>query len=226
MCPIVGCRLKKGKIPTDDPSGRVVEDIVSQTDATAIPDARHLPRNPMRRRLFVLAGTGVAAALTACSDETVPGRPGNADSGTPFVAARTPTPTPSPALQQFLALSSALTGVEQLDATAGQQYLNALQTPPAGGMPLDQFYQAAGISSGGSVPSFAGLTGSGVLDQPAAQITARTIVAYWYGGQVPGSGGAVTVVTYNHALGWQGLGFAASPGHCNGSFGFWSAKPA
>ena len=180
----------------------------------------------LQRRRF-LAGTlsaAVAAALGGCREGQGGrglARAGQSPTATPVAGAA--APAQSPELQRFLALSTLLTGYDQLDQDAGQRYLAALQTPPSGGMTLDQLYQATGF--GGSTPpaSYDALAATGALNQPAAKATAAAIAAYWYTGQVAATG--ETVVTYRDALGWEALKFTRAPGMCGGAFGFWSAAP-
>lgn len=189
---------------------------------------------PVTRRTFVLAGAASIAAMlvAACNEQhQQAATPANTAGGVPASTA-TPVPPPSPAVRQFMALSAVLTGVplDALDTSAAGGFLAALQTPPPGGMPVEQLAQAAAIPAGGSgaTPSFADLTSKGVLSPPPAKITAIAIAANWYSGQVAagGAGKAATVITYNDALGWKALDFAMAPALCGGVFGFWNAKPA
>jgi hypothetical protein len=180
----------------------------------------------LRRRRFLAAtlSVAVAAALGGCREARstrLLAPTGQAPSPTPV--AGSPAPAQSPELQRFLALSTLLTGYDQLDEDAGQRYLAALQTPPPGGMPLDQLYQATGVGSSAPPASYAALAATGALDQPAAKATAQAIAAYWYTGQVAATG--ETVVTYRDALGWEALTFTRAPGMCGGAFGFWSNTP-
>lgn len=178
-----------------------------------------------RRRLLGLAGLAASvAAGAACSEEKSNdgvSRGRLRPSSAPAAAA----PTPDPALRQFLALSAAITGVTELDPVAGQRYMAALQAR-TGGMSLAQLYQSAGVGDGTPAPSFNDVVSKGVLNQPGARVTLDALARAWYSGQVPGTNGGQTTVTYNRALGWQALGFAGAPGRCGGEIGFWTSKPS
>lgn len=191
-----------------------------------------------RRRLLTLAGWAAGgAALGACTTEDRAAhreaathfeadvrevRPGNGAAigrpGTPVATATAgPELVADPVLRSFLALSATITGVEQLDPTAGKAYMAALRTPPAGGMTLAQLEDALG--SGGGSGGLAALP-------PAGTTTAKAMAQYWYSGQTPGAGSAPAVVTYLDALGWRALGFAGAPSSCGGPFDFCGERPA
>jgi hypothetical protein len=132
----------------------------------------------------------------------------------------TPAPTPEPIdpeLARFLALSSALTGFEQLSPELGRVYLASLPAG-AGGM-LETLYGQAGAG----IPSLEGLESAGAFANEATRTLADTIATYWYTG-VYDNGGRQTVATSVDALAWKAI--YTKPNTICGPFsGFWQEPP-
>lgn len=188
----------------------------------------------MSRRQFLktmsLLGAGLAAA---CSTR------GNSGLPTPYV-----TPTPAhvlgnpqiPAtgsttqaqanemtLDQFLQLSSLLTGVENLDPELGKLYLQVLQSGGTGGSTLSAAYSAASSGSNTLPKDIEALTKSGFFKQPGVSDLAVQITDMWYSG-VYNQNGQDHVATYVDALAWKVLHFTKPPTTC-AAFGFWATNP-
>jgi hypothetical protein len=99
-------------------------------------------------------------------------------------------------LDDFVALSSRLTGHADLDRDAAAAILKMIAAVPGG---------------------------AARLARPDA-VLEREIIAAWYTG-VCAIGGERRVVTHIGALQWRALGMPA-PGACTGAFGAWSKPPA
>jgi hypothetical protein len=106
---------------------------------------------------------------------------------------------------QFLALSSRLTGHRQLDSTLARMYLDAILAVP----------QRAALLEG-LVNDSARTAGHAALE--------RDIIASWYTG-VHEVGGVPQVATHGGALVWQVMGRPAT-GMCAGAMGEWAQPPA
>lgn len=98
-------------------------------------------------------------------------------------------------LDDFVALSSRLTGRSDLDRDAANVFLEALLSTPGG---------------------------SARLRQPDEALE-REIITAWYTGLYT-VGGETRLFTHTGALQWRALDMPA-PGTCTGRFGAWSAPP-
>jgi hypothetical protein len=105
-------------------------------------------------------------------------------------------------LDQFLALSSRLTGATNLDAAIGKVLLGAFL----------------------SIGKEAGLARLAAGEDGADKDLAAAIVAAWYSGLCDSASGPV-VATFDQALLWQALSFTKPFGECGGSTGYWSDPP-
>lgn len=173
-----------------------------------------------------------ASLLAACGQRSLGGADNPFRTATPDrilpVTQGTPLPTGTGApdgalrLDQFLALSSVLTGVDNLDPGLGQIYLEALRTSAQSGSTLAEVYSAA--SSGSNMPQdLDALQQGGFFDQEGIGSLADKIIEIWYTGTYS-AGEETHVVTYVDALAWKVLHFTKAPTTC-GHFGFWSEEP-
>lgn len=124
-------------------------------------------------------------------------------------------PLPPDALERFMTLSSALTGVAVDDVIASAEVLDAFATP----------------ERRASVTALADLVAATPADALDAAIAAKKldgvaneIVSIWYSG-VAGSGDAQKVVLYLNALVWNAMTFAKPMGVCGGPTGYWALPP-
>src|SRR5690606_8984742 len=72
----------------------------------------------------------------------------------------------NPALERFLALSSVLTGFDNLDPTLGQVYLDSIEQSSDYAMTVDEMAQAVGVPSD-APPLVADLEAAGLFNDPA-----------------------------------------------------------
>lgn len=182
----------------------------------------------LRGALVVLAG-GVLAACEAASEsaafDATPWRSPTADrvlmspqpAGTADV---TVTPEGAEAdLARFLALSAALTGVENLNPGIGQVYLSHLQNT---GASLQSLYQHIELEAGRPL-DLQEIEAAGVFEDEGLSDLADQIIELWYTGQYQ-EGEETIVVTFVDALAWKAIRFTKPPTIC-GSFGFWAEQP-
>jgi hypothetical protein len=186
---------------------------------------------PLSRRDF-LKGAGLLLAgglLAACGSGVEPGWQAGDYYRTPTPASLLPSPmpgaeTPFPQdLASFLALSSVLTGFDDLDPELGQVYLHSLQENPefSGGLP--RLYEGAGMIEGSAPGSIADLESAGLFSEEASRSLADHIIELWYTG-LYGQEDEQTVATFVDALAWKSITFTKPPTIC-GSFGFWAERP-
>ena len=125
-------------------------------------------------------------------------------------------------LEQFLALSSVLTGVENLDPGLGEIYLAALWAGAQSGPSIADVYSAA--SSGSNLPQdLDTLEQGGFFEQEGIGDLANSIIEMWYTGTYQ-LDGETYVATFVDALAWKVLSFTKPLTIC-GNFGFWSEEP-
>lgn len=195
------------------------------------PPAENPPR--ISRRQFLKSAAGLAAGtfLAACGVKSNTGRPAPFRTATPArqlplpvgtVPAGTGVPADSISLDQFLALSSVLTGVDNLEPGLGQIYLEALRAGASSGPSLAEVYSAA--SSGSNPPQdVQSLQQAGFFDRQGFGDLADTITTMWYTGTYE-LDGETHVVTAVDALAWKVLHFTKPITTC-GHFGFWAEEP-
>lgn len=193
------------------------------------------PEPPLRlvsRRAFLggLLAAGGAGLLAACA----PGQPfagpyntatpaqvlasPRAPQGTPQAAEGTPQAAGELALQQFLALSAVLTGVDNLSPDEGRVYLQALQASDEFEVSLDELFEQT------SAATIEELEAQGIFDSEATSTLADTIIEYWYTGIYTTAEGEQAVATYVDALAWKALAFTKPNSIC-ASPGFWEERP-
>lgn len=208
-------------------------------DRTLPTDLSRLGRRPLSRREFLAlsSATLLGGILAACSngddgDETpvVSESPTTSTAPTPTATvAASSSPAGSPAadrsIAMFLALSSALTGFDELDdEDLAKVYLANLGDD---GNALIDLYTKVGLDSPGTALSFDQVTQAGIFDDDALSALADRITVYWYSGKYQQSGGDVAVATFINALAWPATGYRLTgPSTCTGQTGVWATPPA
>lgn len=189
---------------------------------------------PISRRTFLcsLAATATGAILVAC------GPPRSTDQSavafgpqaTPQVVLPSPVPaTPPPAttedvpLTEFLALSTLLTGVPNLNPELGRLYLQSLQASHEVAVTVTDLYAQAGLRSAAPPTTVAALEATDFFTQEATRCLADKIIELWYTGIYTNPAGEETVATFVDALAWQTLAFTKPMTIC-GYPGFWSEE--
>jgi hypothetical protein len=140
----------------------------------------------------------------------------------PSAAAPEPQATASPDLAQFLALSTVLTGLPNLDPRLAQIYWESLAGTGQQAQVSDLF-ERAGLTSAQAEPTLEALQTAGVFDDTASRQLAGVITKLWYTG-VYTQGEEPTVATFTDSLAWKSLRFTKPATVC-GSFGFWAVQP-
>jgi hypothetical protein len=125
-------------------------------------------------------------------------------------------------LEQFLLLSSALTGVPNLDPVVGSVYLQALQQGDFDAS-LDELYEMASLDPQAD-QDISDLEQAGLFDEESTTTLADTIIRYWYTGVYDTADGQQAVATYVDALHWKALPWTKPNSIC-ASFGFWEERP-
>lgn len=150
-----------------------------------------------RRRLLKVAGAGLAAGLMGPVALTA-------------VAANTQAPGSN--LEEFMQVSLALTGKQQLNPQIGQRLYQLLATQPDFTGALAQLQ-----------PLPQGKPGQW---SAAQQKTASDVLSAWYLGKV-GEGAEAQVVSYEKALMFDAVaGVLVIRSYCSGKPGYWAAQPA
>ena len=125
-------------------------------------------------------------------------------------------------LDEFVALSTLLTGVKDLDAEHGRLYLSSLSAADA--RDLAVLHDRAGLRGAFPPATLDALARTGALDTAAARAVTATIVECWYTGVYDSPGGP-RVATYIEALAWTTLDFTKAPSVCGGGVGYWADAP-
>lgn len=131
---------------------------------------------------------------------------------------------PAAELAGFLALSSVLTGVEQLDPTLGQIYLQSLQEHPDLQVSVGDLLQQAQAGMAAMPTTIEELENSGIFENEATRTLANKITEYWYTGIYETPQGEQVVATFVDALAWKTLTFTKPQTIC-GSYMFWTEPP-
>ncbi len=192
------------------------------------------PRYSRRAFLRGLLATSGMAALAACA----PGVPRNSRPRVDDVATATraralsspvarpaegtPQPGATEGLEQFLLLSSVLTGVANLDPVVGSVYLQALQQGDFEAS-LEELYEMASLDPQAE-QDISDLEQAGLFDEESTSTLADTIIRYWYTGVYDTADGEQAVATYVDALAWKALPWTKPNSIC-ASFGFWEERP-
>jgi D-sorbitol dehydrogenase-like protein len=125
-------------------------------------------------------------------------------------------------LDEFMALSTLLTGVKDLKTEHGRLYLTSLSAAAA--RDLAVLYDRAGFRSAAPPATLDALARTGALETSAARAVTAKIVECWYTGVYDSPAGP-RVATYLEALAWTTLGFTKAPSICGGGVGFWADAP-
>jgi hypothetical protein len=197
------------------------------------------PRPSFSRREFLrgLALFVAGSALSACGAPRVEPQglvtPWNTP--TPIKVLQSPQPpataeataTLSPdglQLEEFLALSAVLTGIENLDPVLGHVYLQSLQASSDFEVSLAELYERAGFRAAGPPTDVEALANAGTFAAETTQKLADKIIEYWYTGVYDTAGGEQAVATFVDALAWKALHYTKPPTIC-ASPGFWAERP-
>lgn len=183
------------------------------------------------RRGFV-AGAGALAVgvLAGCTVQTAawPQSPPHPILPSPegFTAADVlATPAADGELETFLALSSVLTGFENLNPVLGAVYLQSLRARNEPEATLTALYAAAGFTAPNPPQTVEQLEAGGVFAQEPLAALADTIIAYWYTGIYDSAAGEPVVATYVDALVWQAAEYLKPRTICGPYPGFWRERP-
>jgi hypothetical protein len=188
------------------------------------------------RRQFI-QGVGISlagSALAACTGERFTGRPPAGELpelSLPILPSPQPPATPifvaqpgALALDDFLTLSSVLTGVDNLNPLIGAVYLQSLHASSQFEVTPAALYEQAGFAADAPPPTIEDLEASGLFDQEAMRQLADKITEYWYTGVYDTEEGEQAVATFVDALAWQALHFTKPPTIC-GAPDFWTRPP-
>lgn len=137
--------------------------------------------------------------------------------------AATPVPGGLP-LAAFLALSSLLTGIDNLDPQVGQIYLQSLTAGDQFETTLPDLYTQAGFTEAGAPASIEEVAQRGVFEQEATRTLADKIIEYWYSGVYDTPAGGQAVATFADALVWRAVRYTKPLTLC-GAPGFWALAP-
>ncbi len=177
---------------------------------------------------MLLAG----GVLAACAPVQEPGWQAGEPWMTPSPASLLPSPQATlnateqavEGLEPFLALSSVLTGFENLSPALGRIYLASLQQDPELGSGLEPLFEQAGMNGASPAQSIEDLESLGVFEDEAGRGLADRIIEMWYSGVVT-QGEEQVVATFVDSLAWRSLTFTKPLTIC-GSFGFWAERPS
>lgn len=126
-------------------------------------------------------------------------------------------------LNNFLTLSSLLTGVENLDPDVGKVYFETLQANAASRKELADLLRRSGMGSANPAKTLNQLAATGVFQNKALRTVADTITEYWFTGTYDSQGGP-RVAAWTGALAWTTT-YTKAMGLCGGPTGYWAAKP-
>lgn len=127
-------------------------------------------------------------------------------------------------LAGFMALSSVLTGFDNLNLNLGRVYLESLQARTDFDISLETLYEQAGFSDDSPPQVIEEVVERGIFDQEETRSLADTIVEYWYTGVYTRDDQEVVATTVD-ALAWQSLTFTKPPTVCGPYPGFWAEVP-
>lgn len=129
-------------------------------------------------------------------------------------------------LEQFIALSSIVTGVENLDRDTAQKILDHIRAEPWG---KEHLSQIAGKIFPSLTDAHSATSRQALLNPEKFTDGERWFIGHllttWFTGVFYHQTGN-HVVTYRHALMHTAIqDVRPVPGHCNGVFGFWNKPP-
>jgi hypothetical protein len=192
-------------------------------------------QRPLSRRAFLrgLSLTASVALMAACGPPRGDDRAAVQVAFGPQATPQTILPSPVPqesatpgaaegslALDEFLLLSTLLTGVPNLSPELGQRYLQTLNA--AHGAPaLTALYEETGLRAA-TPPTTATLSAATAqLNEAPLGEVATALTKLWYSGIYTNAAGEATVATFVDALAWKTLAFTKPTTIC-GVPGFWS----
>lgn len=194
-------------------------------------------KSSLTRRQFLHGGTAVllSAALSACGAEgTAPVSPYQTAFPNPVLESPVPPATPTEsasapeeaALNRFLALSAALTGVSPLNPVLGRVYWQSLQNDAELTMTPEALIEQVQAETAVSTElTLANLEAAGVFAQDEAQKLADKIIEYWYTGTYKDEQGETAVATFVDALAWNVLTYTKPQTICGSPY-FWANHPS
>lgn len=127
-------------------------------------------------------------------------------------------------LERFLALSSVLTGFDDLNPALGAVYLQSLQQRSDPAVTLVELYDRVGFGGPSGPQTAEVLEATGVFEREEVSALADTIITYWYTG-IYDNDGEPTVATYVDALVWQAVDYLKPRTICGPFPGFWRERP-
>jgi len=188
-------------------------------------DKPRLTRREFLRGALLAFGAGGLAACNANIRETA----NPWQTPTPYRLLQSPMPAETATseadtgeLEQFIAVSSALTGFDNLNPELGQVYLTALDTHADIDMSFTAFLEEAGIDAG--APTLDAIEQAGVFEDEALRAVADTILSYWYTG-IHATDSGEAIATYVDTLAWKSVSNIKPRTIC-GAPGFWAQAPA
>jgi hypothetical protein len=137
------------------------------------------------------------------------------------------SPKPAAMLEEFLALSRILTGVDSLDLALGSQYLDRLLSSPLEPS-VRQILKRFGTLKTGA--TLAGQVQKKILGDDALRPSVCQIVLLWYTSALRDNEGPALALRYGtreeyfSGLAWRIMG-AHAPGLSGGYFGHWRYRP-
>lgn len=187
----------------------------------------------LSRRQFLQAMGLLAAGsvLAACAEAQQGTGINTRDFDTPIPgqvlqSPQPPDPQPTvvtPALASFLAISSLLTGFENLDPRVGQIYMESIQQDPEAPLTLEALFEQAQVGPDQAPGTLEELEATGIFEQEETSSLAEQIMTMWYTG-VYTQEGEPHVATFVDALAWKSLRYTKPASIC-GSPGFWATHP-
>jgi hypothetical protein len=189
-----------------------------------------------RHLLCGMAAAGVTAALAGCGIPStatpepviapfLPWHPLLPSPQAPGAVEAAATPVPGGiSLAEFLALSSLLTGIDNLDPQIGQIYLQSLAASDQFEVSLSDLYAQMGFTEASAPASIEEAAQGAVFEREASRTLADTIIEYWYSGVYDTPEGEQAVATFADALVWRAVRYVKPLTLCAAP-GFWALAP-
>jgi hypothetical protein len=185
-------------------------------------------RRRFLRHAALLATGGLLAACALPSAQSLAGEPIEPNPRPVQLplpqASKAGNDVPDEALEQFLALSVLLTGVDDLNPAIGRIYFDSLQQNSTLETPVSELLAQIADSAAAMPASLEALASTGLFDNEATRTLADTITEYWYTGVYDTPEGEQAVATFVEALAWTTLTFTKPMTVC-GAYRFWTEPP-